>query len=282
MVGHDDDPYDHQRQRDHLAHDARGGAVEFLVQPEAGQGNRDEGVTGGDDGQDRSEQSSLLEGILAEHEAHRADDRQGVDGPVGQQVDQPAALRGRDLDQKSRHSVVDAARQRQRQRPQVPAAPGHEQAAPHGHGQPHRERHHDVKADGRPSAGWPRDDEESAHADRAGHDPADQDRIPSPPQIRIDQHCEYQVAHEDRLHQRERPELQRHDLQAKADQRRGDGRVPQRLPHQVDQYSRRQRPPLLDPLRAALLRDRRHAEHHGGAEASHHGNQRGQPSARRV
>jgi len=282
MVGHDDDPHDHQRQRDRLAHDARGGAVEFLVQPEAGQGNRDERVTRGDDGQDRSDQSSLLEGILVEHEAHRADDRQGVDGPIGQQVNQAAALRGRDLDQKSRHTVVDAARQRQCQRPQVPAAPGHDEAARHGHGQSHRERQHDVKADGRFSAGWPRDDEESGDAGRAGSDPADQERIPVPPQIRIDQHCEYQVAHENGLHQRERPELQRHDLQRKPDQRRGDGGVPQRLPHQVEQDSRRQRPPLLNPLGAALLSDRRYAEHHGGADTGHHGDQRGQLSARRV
>jgi hypothetical protein len=238
LVGHDDDPYDHRRQRDHLARNARGGAVQFLVQPETGQGNGDQGVTRGDDGQDRSEQGFLLEGILVEHEAHRADDGQGVDRPVGQQVDQAAALRGRDLDQKGRDTVVDAARQCQRQRPQVPAPPGHDQTAPHGRGQPRRERHHDIKADGRSSAGWPRNDEKSGDAERAGGDSANQERIKPPPQIRVDQDCEYQVAHEDRLHQRERPELQRHDLQGKADQQRGDRRVPQRLPHQVEQDSR--------------------------------------------
>ena len=266
LVGHDDDPNDHQHQRHHLTRDACGGAVQFLAQPEAGQGNGDEGVTRGDDGQDRGEQSFLLEGILVEHEAHRADDHQGVDRPVRQQVDQAAALRGRDLDQESRDAVVDAARQRQGQRAQLLAPPGHDKAAGNGHGQPHRERQHDIKADGRLSAGWPRDDEESSHAGRAGGDTGDQERIPPPAQIRVDQHCEYQVAHEDGFHQRERPELQRHDLQGEADQRPGDRHVPQRLPHQVEQDSRRQRPPLLDPLGAALLSDRGHAEHHGGAE----------------
>jgi hypothetical protein len=234
LVGHDHDPDDHQHQRARLTRDARGSAVQFLVQPQAGQGNGDEGIARGDDGQDRSEQRFLLEGILVEHESHRADDHQSVDGPVGKQVDQAAALRGRDLDQKSRDTVVDAAGQGQRQRPQVPAPPGHDQAAGNGRGQPDRQRQHDIQADGRPSAGWPRDDEESGDAGRAGGDTGDQQRIPPPAQIRVDQHGEYQVADEDRLHQRERPELQRHDLQGKADQRGGDRRVPQWLPHQIE------------------------------------------------
>jgi hypothetical protein len=101
-------------------------------------------------------------------------------------VDKAAALRGRDLDQKGRDAVVDAARQRQRQRPQGPVLPGHDKAAGDGRGQPHRERQHDVKADGRLSAGWPRDDEESGDADRAGSDTGDQERIPPPPQTRAD------------------------------------------------------------------------------------------------
>jgi hypothetical protein len=62
-----------------LARHAQWRAAELLVQQEAGQGDGDERVAYGDDRQDRRQQDALLERILVEHEAQRADDSDSVE-----------------------------------------------------------------------------------------------------------------------------------------------------------------------------------------------------------
>jgi hypothetical protein len=149
VVRQHDDPRNHDDQRYDLPCYRHGAAAEPLVQPEISEGNGDNRVARRDDGQHRRKECALLEGVLIEHEAHRADHSQRVDRPVGQYVRQaPAEVRHHELDQECRSAVTDAAGQGQRERAQVPAAGGNREAARYAGGESYRERQDDEKADG--------------------------------------------------------------------------------------------------------------------------------------
>src|ERR1700735_5482768 len=269
-VGADHDPRDHQRQEDHLAGDRAGRRAELLVQPQGGEGDGDEGIAHGDDRQDRRYQRSLLEGVLVEQEAQRADHGEGVDGPVGEQSDQAAADVGdHQLDQEGGDAVVDAARQRQGQRPQVLVARGDGQAACDRGGESDPQRQHDTETYGRLPVGGPGNDKEAGHADRGGDNSAEEYGIPAFAQVGVDQDGEDQVAHQKRLDQRQRPVPEREDLQREADDGPADRRQPQRLPGQVDEYPRRQRSPALDALGTALIGYGSDPEHHRSRDGCH-------------
>jgi hypothetical protein len=143
-----DDPGNHDDQRDDLACYRPWAVAEPLVQPEIGEGNGDNRVAGRDDGQYRREQCALLEGVLVEYEAHRADHSQRVDGPVGEQVRQaPASVRHHEFDEERGGAVADTAGQRQRERAQVPVAPGDREAARYAGGECYREWQDNEEAD---------------------------------------------------------------------------------------------------------------------------------------
>jgi hypothetical protein len=281
-VGEDNDPDGHHEQRRCLARDRRWAAGEFLVQEEPGQPDVADRVGDGDDGQDRREQRARLEGVLVEHEADRADDGDGVDRPVGEQIRQSAAeFGGRELDREVRDCEGGAAGQCERERPRRPVPPGHGQAAGQHRGEPGQQRYRLDEADSLPPCRRPGDDEEPDDPGRAGENSRARDQVHAFSQGRGDQAGEYQVAHQDRLDQREGPESQRHDLQDKAGHIRADSRQPQRLLDQVQQQFRRQRPPGLDALGGELLGDGRYRVRQRGAKGCHHGDQREQRPVRR-
>ncbi len=128
-----------------------------------------------------------------------------------------------------------------------------------------------------------------ARAGRGGGDSREDDRglppapgtldVRPPPQIPEDQHGENQVAYDDRLYERETPETERHHLQGESGDIRGDGSHPQWLPDQIQQDPGRQRPPALNPLRAALVGNGGNPEDQRGRDSGYHGEQRGQLSA---
>jgi hypothetical protein len=269
VVGHDDDPADHHRQRNDLARYGEGLAVQRLAQPQSAEEDRDDRVTCGDDGKHRREQLALLEGVLVEHEAHRCDHHEGVERPGGEQVRQAAA--GNELDQERRRPVANAAGQGHAERPDIVVVPGDGQAGGHECREPGGQRDHDGSADRRMAARRPGDGEERGHAGRGGKDSPEHDRIPPVTQVGVDQYGEDQVAHEDRLDQRERPVLERDDLKNKAEQRPADGQVPHRRPYQVDQDPERQRLAWPDLLGPALLGNARYPEHDRGGEGCDYG-----------
>src|SRR5580700_259237 len=201
-LGDDDNAGDHQDKGDDFAGDPGGRAIELLLQPQGGQGDGDQRIADGNDGQHRRDQGALLEGVLVEQEAQRADHRQSVDRPVAQHGGQAAADVGDDqLDQESRDAVVDAAGQRQGQRPQALVPGGDGQAAHDRGGQPGGERQHDVEAHGGLAAGRPRDGEEAGDANCGGDHPAQQHPVPALAQEGVDQDSEDQVTDQERLDQ---------------------------------------------------------------------------------
>src|ERR1022692_2325480 len=168
-MGDDHNPRDHQEQRGNLAADRGRRAAELLVQPEVGEGDGDKRIADGDDRKDRRYKGSLLKGVLVEQEAQRADYGEGVDGPVAEHSDQAAADVGdQQLDQEGGDPVVDAAGERQGQRPQVLVPRGYGQAAYDGDGESGREGQHDMETHARLPAGRPRYDKEAGDADRGG------------------------------------------------------------------------------------------------------------------
>jgi hypothetical protein len=289
MASGDDDTDDHQQERCDLADDRRRAAAKPDVQPEDTEGDGDHRVGGGDDGLDRRQVGALLEGVLVEYEAGRAYDRKDVDRPAGEHLGRPAAEFGRDeLDHEGGDSVTDAAGQRQRERPQV-LVPGRDgQATAQHYHEPDGQRRHDAEARLVLAAGGPPDRQKPGHAGRGSAHPREHNRCSRarsacvPVQGPADQDRENQVEYQDRLYQRDTAEVQRHDLQGESHDVRADSDQPQRLASQVGQDERRQRLPGLDPLGAALVRDRRYPEDQRGGQGRHHGDRRGHPLASRT
>jgi hypothetical protein len=85
ILGSDDYPDDHQQQRRDLAGDRHGAAAHSHVQPHDSEGDRQDRVGCGDDGLDGGEERALLEGVLVEQVADRADYEKNVDRPVAEQ-----------------------------------------------------------------------------------------------------------------------------------------------------------------------------------------------------
>jgi hypothetical protein len=85
MLGSDDYPDDHQHERRDLARDRRGAAAHPHVQPHDSEGDRQDRVGRGDDRLDRGQERALLEGVLVEQVAYRADHEKNVDRPVAEQ-----------------------------------------------------------------------------------------------------------------------------------------------------------------------------------------------------
>jgi hypothetical protein len=85
MLGSDDYPYDHHHERRDLAGDRRGAAAHPHVQPHDPEGDREDRIGRGDDRLDRGQERALLEGVLVEQVAYRADHEKNVDRPVAEQ-----------------------------------------------------------------------------------------------------------------------------------------------------------------------------------------------------
>jgi hypothetical protein len=282
-VGEDDNPYGHHEQRRNLARDRRWAAGQFLVQEEPAQADVADRVGDGDDGEDRRERDACLEGVLVEHEADRADDGDGVDRPVGEQTGQAAAeLGGRELDREVRDGVGGAAGQGERERPRRPVPPGHGQAAGQHRREPGQQGQRLAEVNSLLPGRRPGDDEESGDPGRTGDHSHAGNQVYALSQGRADQAGEYQVAHQDRLDQGERPESQRDDLQGKAGHIRGDARQPQRLLEQVQQQLRRQCAAALDAMGAELLGDGRYRVRQRGAKGGQHSDQREQRPVRPI
>jgi hypothetical protein len=138
----------------------------------------------------------------------------------------------------------------------------------------------------RAAARWLPDGEESGHSERGGGDSGEHGQIRvaaarargvrPPKQIPADQDGENQVADQQWLYHRETPEAERHHLQRESHDVGADGGHPQRLAHQIEQDPGRQCFFGFDPLRAALVRDRRYPEKQRGREGGPYGDRRGQ------
>jgi hypothetical protein len=239
MVREHVDPRDHDEQRYDLARYRRRAAAEPLVEPQVSEGNRDNRIARSDDGQHRREQRALLERVLVEYEAGRADHGQRVDRPVGEHVGESAAdVRDHQLDQERRRAVADTAGQGQRERAQVIAALGNGETSRDARHQSRCQREHDIEADGRHAVGRAADHQEAGHA-RCGRDDAgEDDRIEPASQVRRDDHREDQVAYQERLNQGQRPVPERDYLKPEPDDAAADSDHPQRLPDQVKQDPR--------------------------------------------
>jgi hypothetical protein len=269
VLGGDDDPRDHHEERHHLAGDGAGAVADGYVQPGDAERDGDNRVGRGDDRLDRRQERALLEGVLVEQEAERADDEEHIDRPVAEHPLGPAGeFRGNELDGEGGDPVAQAAGQRRRERAQALAPGPHHQAGRHQHGKPDRERRQRAEGGMVLAGRRTSDGEESGHADRGGGDPREHRLVRAPAaraldvgtlsQVPRDHHGGHQVADEDRLHQRQAPVIERHHLQRESDDIAPDGGQPERLPGQVDEDLGRQRFPGLDLLGAALVRDRRY------------------------
>jgi hypothetical protein len=91
------------------------------------------------------------------------------------------------------------------------------------------------------------------------------------------QHREQQIADDDRLDERERAEMQRHNLEHAADDVHCDRGQPQRPPGQIGQQPGRQRSALGDLPGAAVLHNRGQPEKGGRGERQNHGGHGGSP-----
>ena len=177
-MGEDNDPDGHHEQRRCLARDLRRAAGEFLVQEEPAQPDGADRVGDRDHGQDRREHVARLEGVLVEHEADRADDGDGVDWPVSEQIGKSAAeFGGRELDREVRDRVGGTAGKGKRERPRCPVQPGQRQAACQHRGEPGQQRQRFDEADRLPPGRRPGDDKESGDAGRASDDSRAGDRV---------------------------------------------------------------------------------------------------------
>ena len=273
----DHHPDDHDQQRYDLAGDPGRRAVELLVQERGPEPDRDDRVADGDDREDRRDQGALLEGVLVEEEAERSYHSQRVDRPVGEHHGQAAAdIRDHDLDEERRDAVVDAARERERERPEELTPPSYGEAAQDPSAEARSERQDDEEPDAGLAVGRLCDGQESGQPGRAGNDAADQEGIPPPAEVGIDEDGEDQAADQERLDQRQRPEPERENLETEAGQGPADRCQPQGLAHQVEEDPRRQRFAALDPLGAALIGHGRDAEHQCSDDGEHYGEKRGQ------
>ena len=177
-MGDHDDPGGHDDESDHFASDARRGAADPLIEPQVGEGHRDERVADRDDRDHRRNQRALLKCVEVQQEAQRTHDGQGIDWPVRQDAGYPGTSRGDyELDQERSGSVADAAGQRQGEGPDIVTAPGQQEASANGGGEPCPERQHNEEADAGVPIGRPRDGKESGQPRGGGEHAPDQLRV---------------------------------------------------------------------------------------------------------
>jgi hypothetical protein len=246
VLGGDDDPRDHHEERHHLAGDGARGVADGYVQPGDAERDGDDRVGRGDDRLNRRQERALLEGVLVEQEAERADHEEHVDRPVAEDSLGPAGeFPGHELDGEGGDPVAQAAGQCCRERTQALVLGPHHQAGRHQQGKPDRERRQRAESGMVRAGRRTSDGEESGHADRGGGDPREHRLVRALAarardvgafsQVPRDQHGRHQVADEDRLHQRQAPVIERHYLQGESDDVASDGGQPERLPDQVDE-----------------------------------------------
>jgi hypothetical protein len=246
VLGGDDDPRDHHDERHDLPDDGRGAVADGYVQPHDAERDGDNRVGRGDDRLDRRQERALLEGVLVEQEAERADHEEQIDRPVAEHPLEPAwEFRGDELDGEGGDPVAQAAGQRGRERAQAVALGTYHQAGPDQQGKPDRERRQRAEGGMVFSGRRTSDGEESGHADRGSGDPREHELVRALAarsldvgalsQVPRDQHGGHQVADEERLDQRQASVVERHYLQRESDDIAADGGQPERLPNQVDE-----------------------------------------------
>jgi hypothetical protein len=120
VLGGDNDARDHHQERRNLAGDGRGAVAHRDVQPRDAQADGDDRVGGGDDRLHGRQECALLEGVLVQQVADRADHQKDVNRPVAEELPRAVTdFRRDELYAERRDPVADAAAQRQRERPQV-------------------------------------------------------------------------------------------------------------------------------------------------------------------
>jgi hypothetical protein len=237
VLGGDDDPGDHHEERHHLADDGPGAVADGYVQPCDAEGDGDNRVGGGDDRLDRRQERALLESVLVEQEAERADHEEQVNRPVAEHPRGPVAeFRRNELDGEGSGPVAQAAGQRRRERAHVLVLGPHDQAGTHQQGQADRQRRQRAEGGMVPAGRRPSDGEESGHADRGGGDPSEHHLVRALAaraldvsafsQVPRDHHGGHQVADKDRLYQRQAPVIERHYLQRETHDIAADGGQP--------------------------------------------------------
>ena len=153
VAGSDHDSGRHDHEERDLACDGRWAAAQAHVEPQDAEPDGDDRIGRGDDRLDRGQEPALLEGVLVEDVADRADDGQDVDRPVGEYPGRPAAeFRRHELDREGGDPVADAAGQRERERSQVLVLCRHDQAASDHHDDPDGQRQQDAEGDVRAPA----------------------------------------------------------------------------------------------------------------------------------
>ena len=248
----------------------------LLAEPAHPDEHADHRVGTRDHGDRRRDEPALLEGVLAEQEADRPDDADDVEHGVAERLVEPdPQLPGDHLHEPGRDAVEDAGGQGEREHPRRVRDDGRvDQAADRDNGEADRERHpgRDVDVGRRAHGDGPREQQEHREARRAEERTEHREQVGAAAghESREDR-GERHPGDEQRLHDRERPERQRHELQHERADRGHQPDEPHRAFGEVDQQSRAQRRGELHLFGGPLLRGARESEaggaQHGGRDS---------------